>query len=38
VRCNDEWARQTRYMRVEPMAELLAIADTEPMQITAEAT
>jgi hypothetical protein len=37
MECNDEWAVQTRYMQVEPMAELLAPTGAEPMQITADA-
>ena len=37
MECNDEWAVQTRYMQVEPMAELLATTGDEPMKITAKA-
>ena len=37
MECNDEWSVQTRYVQVEPMAELLATSEAERPQITAEA-
>jgi putative transposase len=30
---NDEWSVQTRYLQVEPMAELAAIDTADPIQV-----